>query len=54
MIRNVFDVVLLVVARVVRLKRHAIVAHSVSAVLTKTRITTAGYGPILRSPIRID
>lgn len=53
MIRKMLDIVLRVVSRVVWFERHAIVAHSICAMLAKSSITATRDLSFLRAPIDI-
>lgn len=54
MIRQVLDIMLSVVRRVVWFKRHAVVAHGVCAMLAKAGVAATRDLAVLGSPILID
>lgn len=51
MIGKVLDIMVLVVFLVIRLQRHAIIAHSIGTVLAEISISTSRNLPVLFSPV---
>lgn len=54
MVREVLDGVFLMICRVIRFQRHAVVAHPIHSVLAEARIALPGDLSGVFSPIKVD